>query len=145
MKQKTIYIIGNPIVSLDAHAISLMPFVQRTFLNYQFVHLDPTEEIDYRDKKEFIGIDTVMGIEKVMVFHTLDDFILSPRFSPHDYDLLTQLKLLQKLGKITTCIIIGIPTKGSKKIIQHDLKNVFSSMTLSENAKRNSYKGHTHG
>lgn len=130
MKKKIIYLFGNPIVSLDVHAVSLMPFLQNTFLDYQFIHLDPTEEIDTRQVKEFRGIDVVIGIKKVMVFHTLDDFTPSPRFSPHDYDVLSQLKLLKKLGKIDKCIIIGIPTRGSKKIIQHDLKNVLSSMTL---------------
>lgn len=130
MKKKIIYVLGNPIVSLDKHAISLIPFLQNTFLEYQFTHLDPTEEIDITHEKEFRGIDVVIGIKKIVVFHTLDDFIPSPRFSPHDYDLLSQLELLKKLGKIDRCIIIGIPTHGSKKIIQRDLKNVLSSITL---------------
>ena len=42
------------------------------------------------------------------VFHGLDNFIKSPSLSVHDFDALTQLRFLKKLGKLVDVYIIGI-------------------------------------
>lgn len=129
MKKKNIYILGNPLVELDRKAVILFDFLQRFFSRCHFIHLDPTEEIEEIEEKTFCCIDAVIGIEKVTVFESLKDFVRSPRFSAHDYDLLVQLRLLQKLGKITSFTIIGVPHKGKKKIIQRDVAQVLSAMS----------------
>lgn len=105
----TIYVLGNPLVPSDRQAVSLLPFLRHSCVQYRFTHFDPTEEIAEIDERVFVCIDTVAGIEKITVFNRLDDFAVSPRFSAHDYDLPIQLSLLQKLGKINAFAIIGIP------------------------------------
>jgi hypothetical protein len=67
-------------------------------------------------------MDTVLGINRVTVFNNLQEFSRSPRYSPHDYDLLTDAVLLQKLGKIKDIIVIGIPAIGNLKEIVDETK-----------------------
>ena len=58
---------------------------------------------------EFIIIDTVVGIKEIRIFETLDKFLSAPRVSMHDFDFLTNLQYLWKLGKIKKIKIIGLP------------------------------------
>ena len=67
----------------------------------------PNEEWDVPER--LIVIDTVKGIDQVQVFHGLETFSRAPRVSMHDFDALTQMRLLQKLGKLKEVTIIGVP------------------------------------
>lgn len=108
--KKTVYILGNPLVASETLMFKLIPKLQKRFPQLSFVHLDPTEEIP--KEEELIFIDVVIGISKVRTFNDLKDFVLSPRVSPHDFDLPLSLGLGQKMGKIKRVTIIGIPEKG---------------------------------
>ncbi|MFH1129643.1 MAG: hypothetical protein V1686_02825, partial [Patescibacteria group bacterium] len=68
-------------------------------------------------------IDTIVGIDKPTIFNDLKNFSPPPRFSTHDFDAYTNLKYLQKLGKIKKVKIIGIPSMvPEKKAIDFTIK-----------------------
>ncbi len=125
---KTIYILGNPLVTEDSLPIKILPKLKQTFPSIKFVHLDPTEEILLqKDKKMFI-IDTIEGITNVTLFNSLGNFEKSPRFSVHDYDLLLDLTMQKKLGKINEFVIVGVPQKGNSNQIEKELINCVSTL-----------------
>lgn len=126
--KRTVYVLGNPIESLDRATVNLIPRLIKSFPHINFVHFDPTEELPAPSDQDLIIIDTVIGIEKVTKFDNLDQWKLSPRVTVHDYDLPLMLGILKKLGKIKNIIIFGIPEKGKKEKILHEIKNILASI-----------------
>ena len=76
----------------------------------------------------------VAGLKKVQVFteKDLDNIVLSPRTSVHDFDLNFQLKYLKKLGKLKNVIIIGLPMSDSV-----DLRSVKEKILIIQNTNKN--------
>lgn len=128
--RKTIYILGNKLVKSDNLAIKLLPRFRLKFKNISFKHFDPTEELDSLREKKLIFIDPVVGIDDVYTFSGLDNFDKSPRFSVHDYDLLLNLMLMKKLGKIKDFLIIGIPSNGEVDEVFAKIIRIISSNLL---------------
>jgi Ni,Fe-hydrogenase maturation factor len=102
-----IFVFGNPDLPMDALPVRLVPKLQAKFPQHEFMVKDPNEEWDVPEK--LIVIDTVKGINEVRQFDDLDSFASAPRVSMHDFDALTQLRFLQKLGKLKEVTIIGVP------------------------------------
>ncbi len=103
----TIYIFGNPDLPEDALPLRLLPKLKKKFPAAIFEVKDPNEEWDVPER--LIVIDTVAGIDGVQAFHGLGAFARAPRVSMHDFDALTQLRLLQKVGKLKEVAVIGVP------------------------------------
>lgn len=103
----TIFVFGNPDLPEDALPLRLVPQLRQKFPDLTFEIKDPNEEWDVPER--LVVIDTVKGIASVQVFTTLDTFSATPRVTMHDFDALTQMRLLQKLGKLKQVSIIGIP------------------------------------
>lgn len=101
-----VYVFGNPDLPEDSLPIRLVPRLRKKFPNATFEIKDPNEEWDAPEK--LVVIDTVVGVDRVKVFDSLEPFEKSPRVSAHDFDALTQLRLLQKLGKLQTVTVIGV-------------------------------------
>ena len=102
-----VYVFGNPDVSEDALPIRLVPLLRKACPSITFEVKNPNEEWEVPER--LVVIDTVVGIDHIHEFHGLDDFARAPRVSMHDFDALTQLRLLQKLGRIKKVSIIGVP------------------------------------
>ena len=102
-----IFVFGNINLENDSLPLRIMPQLQEKFPDIQFEVRDPNEEWGVPD--EFIIIDTVVGIKEIRIFETLDKFLSAPRVSMHDFDFLTNLQYLWKLGKIKKIKIIGLP------------------------------------
>jgi Ni,Fe-hydrogenase maturation factor len=78
-------------------------------------------------------LDTVQGTPDVALVEGggIDELILSPRGSVHDFDLAFQLRYLKKLGKLGDVTIVGIPQEGEvdhlriksifRKLVAHDM------------------------
>lgn len=103
----TVYVFGNPDLPMDALPPRLVPMLRMAFRKMTFEIKDPNEEWDVPE--HLVVLDTVKGIDEVKIFNGLDAFHDAPRVSLHDYDALTQLRLLQKIGKLKTVTIIGVP------------------------------------
>ncbi|OGG12656.1 hypothetical protein A3D77_04025 [Candidatus Gottesmanbacteria bacterium RIFCSPHIGHO2_02_FULL_39_11] len=124
---KKIYYMGNPLVRIDRKPTEIIPSIINKFKNIQFIYADPTENIDLINKTLVI-LDTVVGINKVTLFSDLNSFVRSPRFSVHDYDLLSDASILFKLRKIKKLEIIGIPPQGNMSILIEDIAGIINSL-----------------
>ena len=122
--KKSVYVLGNPLVNIDSLPIKLLPLLKQYCPQINFKILDPSEELQLENNQDLILIDSVVGINKVTVFHDLDFFAYSPRVSVHDYDLPINLKLMQKLGKVKKFTIIGVPANGDKQKILNEIINL---------------------
>lgn len=109
----TIFIFGNPDLAFDSLPLRILPELKKRFPEIEFKVLDPNEE--FEAPEELILIDTVFGIAQARVFGDLKNFENSPRVSLHDFDLITHLRHLQKLGKLEKIKIIGLPPTISEK------------------------------
>lgn len=108
-----IYLVGNELVEEDSLPVKLKEDLVKSFPGIIFEEFDPTENLP-EDVGHLVLIDTVMGIEKPMIFTDIDAFSSQKAYSMHDFDLGWQLKLYKKLKMIDKVSIIGIPM-GSKK------------------------------
>jgi hypothetical protein len=117
----TIFVLGNPLEDIDRLPIQLLPTLQKQFPHIDFVLFDPTEELPEPIPNHLYLLDTVLGITQVTVFNDMNEFLLSPRFSAHDFDLPLFLGMLKKLGKINKVTIVGIPSGQSKEVVVKDL------------------------
>lgn len=106
---KRVYVFGNINVDNDSLPLRIMPKLQEKFPDIEFEIKDPNEEWDVSEMEELIVIDTAVGIKKVTIFNNLDKFSKVPKVGMHDFDALTNLRYLWKLGKIKKIKIIGIP------------------------------------
>jgi Ni,Fe-hydrogenase maturation factor len=120
-----IYIIGNPLVHSDCLPLRILPMLKKIYPRIQFKEADPNE--NFIPEEGSIIIDTVKGIDTVTQFDSLDAFETTQSISPHDYDLGLHLRLLQKLHKIQSVRIIGVPQKGIIDKIIEDV-TVYISM-----------------
>ena len=98
---------GNPDLVADALPLRILPRLRTLVPEADFRVADPHEEWEIPAK--LIVVDTVVGIERVTVFDGLERFSASPRVTMHDFDALTNLRLLQKLGKLGKVTVIGVP------------------------------------
>jgi hypothetical protein len=103
----TIYVFGNPDLPQDSLPLKILPQLRQKFPQITFEVKDPNEEWDVPE--ELTVIDTVQGINQVEIFHDLSKFQTSPRISLHDFDALSQLLLLKKIGKLKKVTVIGVP------------------------------------
>ncbi|MBU0530074.1 MAG: hypothetical protein KKC05_00195 [Nanoarchaeota archaeon] len=109
-----IFVFGNPLVDQDSLPLKLITHLQESFPEIIFVELDPQENLEDIGGSPVI-LDTVFGIKEVKVIEDIDKLEDSPRFSMHDFDLGTNLKLLRKMGKIDSVKIIGVPPELSEE------------------------------
>lgn len=103
-----ILIFGNPLVPEDSLAINLIPKLKEFFPQHEFIHLDPTENIDQYGKELFI-IDVVHGINEPIIITNPNRLSTQKITSMHDFDLAYNLKLLLQANKINSVKILGLP------------------------------------
>jgi hypothetical protein len=102
-----IFVFGNEDLEMDSLPIKLVPELKKQFPEHDFILQDPNEEWDMSES--FWVIDTVVGLEEPQLFDSLDAFVAGPKLSMHDFDALSNLRFLQKLGKLPPIKIIGLP------------------------------------
>ncbi len=94
-------------MKMDSLPLRILPKLKDKFPDIEFKTIDPNEDFDFPE--EMVVIDIVVGIKDVTVFDSLDKFSTPPRVGMHDFDALTNLRLLWKLGKIKIIKIIAVP------------------------------------
>ena len=108
LKPKTcVYVFGNPNLEMDSLPLKILSELKKQLPKVEFVVRDPNEESDFPE--DLVVLDTAVGISEVTIFDSLEQFAQVPRVSMHDFDALTNLRYLQKLGKIKSVKIIGVP------------------------------------
>ncbi len=126
MKYKNIYIFGNPDLEIDSLPIKLLPALRKQFPQITFTTLDPNEE--WEVDKDMLIIDTVVGINEITVFDSLSAFMKVPRMTCHDFDAYSNLMFMQKLKKINSTTIIGLPPSIPVDIALKKLSKVIKSI-----------------
>ncbi|MDI6820799.1 MAG: hypothetical protein QMD65_01305 [Patescibacteria group bacterium] len=124
----TIFVFGNPDIKEDSMPIKILPDLKKLFPNIKFEIKDPNEE--WNVPKELTVIDTATGINEVKIFNTLDDFAKTPRVSLHDFDALTELRILNKLGRLEKIKIICVPPIISQKKAIEEISIILRSNKL---------------
>ena len=123
-----VFVFGNADLDFDSLPLRLLPELKKQLPEIDFEVKDPNEEWE-ASESELIIIDTVVGIDKPTVFENLENFSAPPRVSAHDFDAYTNLKYLQKLGKIKKIEIIGLPSMISKDVaIEFAIKILSNSL-----------------
>ncbi len=112
---KTIYIFGNPLLNFDNLPIKLAPELQKKFPDINFIIQDPNENIKPSADGELIIIDTVVGIDEVVIINNVEKLEIEKIYSMHDFDLAFNLKLLKKIGKLKKVAIFGVPPELNKQ------------------------------
>jgi len=95
---ETVFVFGNPDLPEDSLPLRLLPKLKKQFPGINFELKDPNEE--WEAPEELCVLDTVLGISQLTIFDNLEAFSNPPRFSLHDFDAISYLKYLQKLGKL---------------------------------------------
>jgi hypothetical protein len=104
-----IFVFGNEDLEMDSPPLRILPQLREKFPDIEFLTIDPNEDFDFPES--IVAIDTAVGIKDVTVFDDLEKFSAPPRVGMHDFDALTNLRLLWKLGKIKKIKIIAVPTE----------------------------------
>lgn len=126
MSNQTIYIFGNPDLEIDSLPIKLLPDLQKLYPHISFILKDPNEEWDI--PPEMVVIDTALGLDKITVFNDLDSFHSGPHLSMHDFDALTNLRYMKKLGKLKKIKIIGIPPEIEKDVALEEIGKIIKNL-----------------
>jgi Ni,Fe-hydrogenase maturation factor len=129
-----ILVFGNPLIEKDSLALKLIPKLQKTFPEINFIHIDPTESLEQFGKNLNI-IDVSPGIKEVKILNIENEQDLkilntSKIFSMHDFDLGYNLKLLKKLKKIDSAEIICIPMGMKEEGAFESVKKILKSKSL---------------
>ena len=98
---------------MDSLPVKMVSDFQKAFPEHEFILQDPNEE--WGVSEPFWVIDTVVGLKEPRLFDSLDAFVAGPRVSMHDFDAFSNLKFLQKLGKLPAIKIIGLPVGFSRE------------------------------
>ena len=122
----TIFVFGNPDLPADSLPLRIVPALKKLCPNVIFKIQDPNEE--WEVPEELVIVDTVFGINEVKIFDGLECFENAPRVSLHDFDAVTNLRYLRKLGKIKKIKIIGIPPMVSEKKATNSVAAIISDI-----------------
>lgn len=137
-----IFVFGNADLAVDSLPLRILPELQKRFPHIEFIAADPNEEWDVAGG--IIALDTVRGIKEVMQFDSLEQFHAAPRVTGHDFDALSNLRLLAKTGRIQNIKIIGIPPTILEEEALEATTALLKSISDQESARHNSYTDHTH-
>ena len=108
-KQHTIYILGNPDIAQDNIAYKTADKLKKLFSNVKFL---PQYKLDLDKVSKYTNLwlmDAAINLDKVAYITNLEQLSLPPRLTLHDFDIVIQLKLMQKLHLVKHINIIGIP------------------------------------
>lgn len=110
-----ISVLGNPDLEEDNAAIKLIPWLKKKYPKAEIKIEDPSGGLEPPQAGGWLIVDACQGINKITEFEDLDKFESLRRVSVHDYEVVTELKLLKKLGKIKKLTILAIPKQVRRK------------------------------
>lgn len=108
-----ITVLGNPDLPEDNVAIKLIPWLKKKYPGAEIKVEDPSGGLIPAD--DWLIVDACEGVDRITEFDDLDKFEELRRVGVHDYEVMTELKLLKKLGKIKKLRILAIPKAFPRK------------------------------
>jgi len=122
-----IFVFGNPELETDSIPLEILPELKKKFPQHEFITTDPNEE--WEIPAQMIVLDTAYGIDEIKIFDDLDAFETAPRVTAHDFDALTNLRYLKKLGKLKKIKIIALPAKIKKEDALTQISKLLNQLT----------------
>lgn len=122
--KKIVYVFGNTELKCDSLPIEMVPELRKRCVECDFQIKDPVEEWDVPE--DLWVLDTVLGLKDVHVFCGLDEFTQFPKVTVHDYDALSNLLLLKKLGRLKNITIIGVPPNMQKEHVLDSISKILA-------------------
>lgn len=119
-----VLVFGNPLLENDSLPLKLLPELKNKFPDIEFKEIDPTEDLE-KQGKHLIILDTVEGINKVVILNSIEQLHANKIYSMHDFDLAYNLKLLKKIGKVDSVKIIGVPMEIDKQKALDQIQSIF--------------------
>ena len=116
-------------VGIDSLPLRLLAKLRESFPNMEFKEFDPNENLENEGRALNI-IDTVEGIDRVMLIKDINSIQTQRVYTMHDFDLGHALKILKKLDYIDSVNIFGVPMGISESEALKQLASIISS-TLS--------------
>lgn len=109
-----VYVFGNRDVPEDARALRVAEELEGAVRGVSFVFVEPNEDVPFADERRVVILDTVRGLPDVALIEgdEIEELVLAPRDSVHDFDLAFQLKYLKKLGRLGEVAVVGVPQEG---------------------------------
>ncbi|MFH0943247.1 MAG: hypothetical protein V1810_03675 [Candidatus Beckwithbacteria bacterium] len=104
-------VFGNKDLIEDRAAVELIPWLKNKYPKAEIKIEDPTEGLKPPEDGNWVVVDACQGINKITEFDNLDQFEAKRRVSVHDYEVVMELKLILKLGKVKSLKVIGVPMK----------------------------------
>lgn len=123
-----ISLFGNPDLQEDNLPHRIKARLESRFPRLFFVAEDPNElDLPVTDD-DWIIIDSVAGIPKVMWLSVSDIATPTARVTAHDFDLAAFLLFARKLNKNIGIRIIGIPMRYDEEKALHETSALLSSL-----------------
>lgn len=105
-----VLVFGNPIAKIDSAAVKISEKLAGIMPQMEFVRFDTSEDLE-REGGDLVILDVVVGLEKPRMVK-LEELELSQNpLSLHGFDLMWNLLLLKKLGRLKSAAIIGVPAR----------------------------------
>jgi len=105
-------VFGNALVESDSLPLRMLPLLRERLPDVKFIEADTMEDLEEHGPILTI-LDCAEGMEGVGIVTDIDSLHDSPRYSLHDFDLASSLKLLRKLGLVESVRIIAVPCGAS--------------------------------
>jgi Ni,Fe-hydrogenase maturation factor len=113
-------------VEKDSLPLKLIGKLRQEFEDIEFKEFDPNENLE-KEGRDLVIIDSVEGIDKVVLIKDIEAIKIQRIYSMHDFDLGYGLKLLKKLNLIDSVMIFGVPMKISEDDALKQLKEKISA------------------
>jgi hypothetical protein len=107
-KRDKFLVFGNPIVAADSTPLRIIGKLRERFPGIEFREFDPNENLENEGRNLNI-IDTIEGIDRVMLITDIASIKTQRVYSMHDFDLGHALKILKRLNYIDGVRIFGVP------------------------------------
>ena len=135
---QTVFVFGNPLVEEDSIAL-LTAEKLRGMKGFEFHEIESLGELE-EIPNELIILDCAEGAEKIEVLSDLKKIAHEKKFSLHDFDLGTELLLLEKIGKLKgkKICIIALPKEIELKKAVEGVRAIL----LSKNALNRKCRDH---
>ncbi len=113
-------------VGKDSLPLRLIERLKQEFKDIEFKEFDPNENLE-KEGRDLVIIDSVEGIDKVVLITDIDAIKTQKIYTMHDFDLGYSLKLLKKIGMLDSVMIFGVPMKISEDDALKQLKEKISA------------------
>lgn len=113
-------------VEKDSLPLKLIGRLRQEFKDIEFKEFDPNENLE-KEGRDLVIIDSVEGIDKVVLIKEIDAIKTQKVYTMHDFDLGYSLKLLKKLKLLDSVMIFGVPMRMGEREALKQLKEAISA------------------